>query len=58
LREENERVVSDFLACNDDVEELNLPVLQDVASRMQYGYQILPGDSAADGFYYVALIKR
>jgi len=25
---------------------------------MEYGYQILPGDSAMDGFYYVALIKR
>ncbi|MCJ7558229.1 MAG: 16S rRNA (cytosine(967)-C(5))-methyltransferase RsmB [Gammaproteobacteria bacterium] len=58
LREENESVISDFLVRNDDAEELNLPVLQDVASRLQYGYQILPGDSAADGFYYVALIKQ
>ncbi len=48
----------DFLAWSDDAEELNLPVLQDVASHLQYGYQILPGDSAADGFYYVALTKR
>ena len=58
VREENESVVSDFLAWSDDAEELNLPVLQDVASHLQYGYQILPGDSAADGFYYVALTKR
>jgi 16S rRNA (cytosine967-C5)-methyltransferase len=58
LREENEAVISDFLSGTKDADEVKLPVLEDVASRMKYGYQILPGDSAMDGFYYVALTKR
>jgi 16S rRNA (cytosine967-C5)-methyltransferase len=58
LRQENEAIVSAFLAETGDAEEAPLGLLEDVATRMAYGYQILPGDSAMDGFYYVALTKR
>jgi 16S rRNA (cytosine967-C5)-methyltransferase len=58
LRQENEAVVGPFLAETANAEEASLALLEDVATRMEYGYQILPGDSAMDGFYYVALIKR
>jgi 16S rRNA (cytosine967-C5)-methyltransferase len=58
LRDENERIISTFLAGTSDADEVKLPALEDVASRLQYGYQILPGDSAMDGFYYVALTKK
>jgi len=58
LRQENEAIVGPFLAETDNAEEAPLALLEDVATRMEYGYQTLPGDSAMDGFYYVALIKR
>jgi 16S rRNA (cytosine967-C5)-methyltransferase len=58
LRDENESIISTFLAGTSDADEVKLPALEDVASRLQYGYQILPGDSAMDGFYYVALTKK
>ncbi len=58
LKQENEEIVSAFLAETGDAEEVPLGLLEDVATRMTYGYQILPGDSAMDGFYYVALTKR
>lgn len=57
LRQENEAIVGPFLAETGDAGELRLDMLEDVATRMEYGYQILPGDSAMDGFYYVALTK-
>lgn len=57
LRQENEAIVASFLAETGDAGEVRLPLLEDVATRMEYGYQILPGDSAMDGFYYVALTK-
>lgn len=57
LRQENEAIVASFLAETGDGQEQRLELLEDVARRMEYGYQILPGDAAMDGFYYVALIK-
>lgn len=58
LRQENEAIVREFVAETPDAVEAPLALLEDVATRMEYGYQILPGDSAMDGFYYVALVKR
>jgi 16S rRNA (cytosine967-C5)-methyltransferase len=56
LPEENELQLRRFLSRHDDADEvaLNLPWAQ----RRDPGYQILPGDSGLDGFYYGCIQKR
>ena len=56
LPEENESQIRSFLSRYDDADEvaLNLPWTQ----RRDHGYQILPGSSGLDGFYYGCFEKR
>ena len=56
LAEENHLQLRSFLSRHDDAGEvtLNLPWAQ----RKDPGYQILPGDSGLDGFYYGCIQKR
>lgn len=56
LRAENEAVVSELLAAQDDAEAVafTLPVGRAAA----VGWQILPGDGDLDGMYYAVLQKK
>ena len=54
-------VVRGFLEANDDaVEDTVLPNnnIRDVMRRKACGYQVLPGTSGMDGFYYACLVKK
>jgi 16S rRNA (cytosine967-C5)-methyltransferase len=60
LSEENEQVVERFLALHPDaVESKVLPNcnIRDLMYRKTCGYQVLPGSSGLDGFYYACLEK-
>lgn len=57
FRDENDRQVRRFLETTGDAREVSLPLLEPVATALNPGYQLLPGDSGMDGFYYVALEK-
>jgi 16S rRNA (cytosine967-C5)-methyltransferase len=56
LRDENDRQISLFLQHHKDAQEkrFNLPW----GRAMQNGWQILPGESGLDGFYYAAILKN
>lgn len=56
LPEENEQIVSSFLAHNDDVkiEKIDLPIGQ----KQKYGVQLFPEERGSDGFYYALLRKN
>ena len=61
LAAENDVVVRGFLEANDDaVEDTVLPNnnIRDVMRRKACGYQVLPGTSGMDGFYYACLVKK
>lgn len=55
LKEENERQVLNFLAHHPDAAEV--PIVAEWGRAGAAGRQILPGDSAMDGFYYALLRK-
>ena len=55
LKRENEQQIAVFLAEHPDAVEI--PITADWGFAVSHGRQILPGDSAMDGFYY-ALIKK
>ncbi|WP_281559027.1 16S rRNA (cytosine(967)-C(5))-methyltransferase RsmB [Thalassomonas sp. RHCl1] len=55
LPEENKEQIKQFLAENNDAELIPLPEAGDNAEP---GWQILPGDSGMDGFYYAKLMKK
>lgn len=57
FRDENDRQVRRFLDSTGDAREVRLPLLEQVSRAREPGYQVLPGDSGMDGFYYVALEK-
>ncbi|MGD9603598.1 MAG: 16S rRNA (cytosine(967)-C(5))-methyltransferase RsmB [Gammaproteobacteria bacterium] len=56
LRAENDGVIGSFLAETPDAVALGIVAPWGIAS--QHGRQILPGQSAMDGFYYALLTKR
>jgi 16S rRNA (cytosine967-C5)-methyltransferase len=55
---ENESVVGGFAERTSGLDVVSLPGLDGAGSAMPYGYQLLPGDSGMDGFYYVGLTKE
>ena len=55
LPEENCEQIKAFLAANNDAE---LIPLQEGADSTEPGWQILPGDSGMDGFYYAKFMKK
>ena len=55
LKQENEHQIRDFIKKNTNVREI--PVDIPWGMVRQYGWQLLPGDSGADGFYYALLHK-
>ena len=55
LKQENEQQIAVFLDEHPDAVEV--PIAADWGFAVSHGRQILPGDSALDGFYY-ALIKK
>ena len=55
LKQENEHQIQDFIQKNTDVREIPVDIPWGMAR--QYGWQLLPGDSDADGFYYALLQK-
>jgi 16S rRNA (cytosine967-C5)-methyltransferase len=58
---ENDAVVGRFLAATPDAREDNvLPNnnVRDVMQRKACGYQVLPGESGLDGFYFASIEKR
>ena len=56
LRQENEQVITAFLATQPDASERPLPVTWGRA--LLRGRQILPGEAGMDGFYYALLVKQ
>jgi 16S rRNA (cytosine967-C5)-methyltransferase len=56
LRQENERVIADFLTAQPDAEEQ--PIIASWGQPLWHGRQILPGEAGMDGFYYALLVKR
>jgi 16S rRNA (cytosine967-C5)-methyltransferase len=61
LAAENDGVVKGFLDDHPDAtEESVLPNnnIRDLMRRKAYGYQVLPGTSGMDGFYYACLCKK
>ena len=55
LKQENEQQIDAFLAEHPDAVELPIDAAWGFAES--HGRQILPGDSAMDGFYYARLGK-
>ena len=58
LQEENELVISAFLSGHPDAQEvrpLEGPVLGTAQLQASHGYQLLPGETNTDGFYYVLM---
>ena len=53
---ENEFQVNSFLERHDDATEISLDLPW--AKRLTRGYQILPGTSGQDGFYYASIQKK
>jgi 16S rRNA (cytosine967-C5)-methyltransferase len=61
LAAENDTVVADFLGRRQDAaEDAVLPNynIRDLMRRKACGYQVLPGTSDMDGFYYACLVKK
>ncbi len=61
LAAENDRVVQGFLETHRDAtEDTVLPNnnIRDLMRRKACGYQVLPGTSGMDGFYYACLVKK
>jgi 16S rRNA (cytosine967-C5)-methyltransferase len=56
LRQENERVIANFLTAQLDAEEQ--PIIAPWGQPLRHGRQILPGEAGMDGFYYALLVKR
>lgn len=56
LPEENEQVISNFLAHTEDakVEKINLPI----GIPGKFGVQLFPKEEGPDGFYYALLMKK
>lgn len=60
LADENERVIEAFLAANSDANEnrlLHNNNIRDVMIEKSCGFQVLPGTSGLDGFYFACLEK-
>jgi len=60
LTEENDAVIGEFLESHEDAMEDDALLnnnIRDLMHRMPCGYQILPGDQDADGFYFALLEK-
>ena len=60
LTEENDAVIGEFLESHEDAREVDALLnnnIRDLMHRMPCGYQILPGDQDADGFYFALLEK-
>ena len=55
LPEENEEQICRFISEHSDASALPIPAL--TISRQEFGYQVLPGESNMDGFYYCLLEK-
>jgi 16S rRNA (cytosine967-C5)-methyltransferase len=55
LRDENERVMVDFLACHPDATEIPLP--DDLGLSCSAGRQLLPANDGPDGFFLCRLQK-
>ena len=55
LRQENDQVITAFLASHPDASER--PILADWGRAVARGRQILPGETGMDGFYYAGLSK-
>lgn len=55
LRQENEQVITAFLATHPDAREE--PITANWGRCLAHGRQILPGESSMDGFYYACLVK-
>jgi 16S rRNA (cytosine967-C5)-methyltransferase len=61
LEAENDGVIDRFLGSHGDAaEDPMLPNnnIRDLMRRKGYGYQVLPGTSGMDGFYYASLVKK
>jgi len=61
LSEENERVVAKFLQESNDAQVDGVLPNNNIRDLMQdrtVGYQILPGTSGVDGFYFACLEKQ
>lgn len=58
FRGENDRQVQQFLASTADARVSPPPALPGAGSALAPGFQLLPGDAAMDGFYYVRLRKE
>ncbi|MEA3303195.1 MAG: 16S rRNA (cytosine(967)-C(5))-methyltransferase RsmB [Pseudomonadota bacterium] len=56
LAEENQQQIEAFLARHDDAKEQ--PIALAAGHKLSAGWQILPGESNMDGFYYALLGKR
>ncbi|HIO92138.1 MAG TPA: 16S rRNA (cytosine(967)-C(5))-methyltransferase RsmB [Leucothrix mucor] len=56
LPQENEKQIADFVEQREDVEVQEIEATWGRA--VQYGRQILSGESAMDGFYYALLVKN
>lgn len=54
---ENQGVVARFAEQTADLRVISLPGLGSTGSLLPLGFQLLPGDSGMDGFYYVGLSK-
>ena len=60
LAAENDRVVARFLDANDDAREADVLQNNNIRDLMRHkacGYQVLPGTSGMDGFYFACLEK-
>jgi 16S rRNA (cytosine967-C5)-methyltransferase len=57
LKQENELQIKGFLASHPDAVELPFDT-QGWGHSREHGKQILTGESAMDGFYYVRVTKR
>ncbi len=52
---ENDQIIDTFLTEQSDAKADT--ILLPFGEKTPYGWQILPGDGGADGFYYAKLLK-
>ncbi len=56
LPEENEQIISNFIAHHDDAKIVNIKL--PYGKKQKLGWQILPSENGPDGFYYCLLCKQ
>lgn len=56
LKQENERQIAGFLSASPDA--IERPIAADWGLAVEYGRQIITGESSMDGFYYARLEKK